>query len=269
MTHPIQMLKASAVVVLGTLLVACGGGGGGSPAADAALVASPVVSVPVVVPPPSPVLTVSSIQGFWDAAPAGTSRMNAVILPNGQMWVVHESAGVVTGLANSLLSFDGTMFSSTGQYFSLPNGAQQNYQFSGSLPSGSRASLLTTIGIGANAASSSTWTYNSSYEKAVNQRDVQARWSGSLGAINVLWDVDATGKLAGTSTTGCTYIGLLAVNATALAVLDVAITESCAGKQQSLNGIARFSTDKTSLSMVYTTAVGVGGVSGGVIVLRK
>lgn len=273
MNNFMKMLQASTVVLLGTLLVACGGGGGGGDSTAVAtapgtpVVVPPVITPPVVTPPVlPPAFTLASMQGFWDAAPVGTSRMNAVILPNGTTWVVQEAAGIVTALAKVSLNTDGTTFSNTGQYYNLPNGAVQDYRFTGSLPSGPRGTLQTTIGIGSGATATASWTYNSSYDTPVNQRDTQARWAGSLDVVNVLWDIDATGNVAGTSTTGCNYSGTLAVNASAPAVLDVAISESCAGKQQSLNGIARFSADKAGLSIVYTTAA---GARGGVIVLRK
>jgi hypothetical protein len=262
------MLNASTVAVLGTLLIACGGGS--STAETATPVTPPAVTPPAVTPPavtpPSPALTLSSVQGFWDAVSGDAIRMNAVILPNGQMWVVQETAGLITGLAQVNLNLDGTTFSNTGRYYPMPNGAVQEYRFSGSLPTGPRASLLTTIGIGSGAATTTTWRYNSTYETSVNAREVQARWSGSLGAVNVLWDVDAAGKLAGTSTAGCTYSGTLAPNPGAPAVLEAAIAESCGSTLQSLNGMARLGTDKTSLSVVYTTAA---GARSGAIILRK
>lgn len=246
------LVKASTIALLSTVLAACGGGGG---SAD--------VTAPAT---PAPTPTLSNIQGFWNATLSGTSSASAVILPNGQAWVVYEAAGAITALAQASLSVNGTTYSSSGKYYSLPGGGAQGYSLSGTLPVAGSGSLSNSVRIGSDAATAMTWTYSKAYETALSQSSVQGRWSGTLGANSLLWDVDAAGKLTGTSTTGCTYSGSLTVNAAAVAVLDAAITEACAGASQSLTGIARLSADKGSMSLAYITAA---GAQGGVIVLGK
>lgn len=250
MTNKITLFKASAIVVLSATLIACGGGGSADVAAST----------------PVPVSTLSNIQGFWNSTLSGTSSASAVILPNGQTWVVYETAGTVTALAQASLSLNGATYSSSGKYYSLPGGVVQDYSLSGSLPAGNTNDLNNSIRIGTGTATAMTWAYNKAYETAVSQSSVQGRWSGMLGANSVLWDFDAAGKLAGTSTTGCTYSGTLTLNATAVAVLDAAIMETCAGTTQSLTGIARLSADKSRISLAYTTTA---GAQGGVVVLAK
>lgn len=71
------------------------------------------------------------------------------------------------------------------------------------------------------------------------------------------WDIDSAGKLAGTSTTGCTYSGTITPNASPVAVLDVTIVENCAGTSRTLRGIATLNAAQTGLSAAYTTATGV------------
>ena len=95
---------------------------------------------------------------------------------------------------------------------------------------------------------------------------MQGRWSGALGANSLLWDVDGAGKLAGTSTTGCTYSGSITPNANPVAVLDVAVTENCVGATKNLSGIATLNAAKTGLSLAYTTP---DRAQGGVLVLSK
>lgn len=249
MKNKTALLKASTIALLSTVLIACGGGGGGG--TD-------------VTPPATP--TLSNIQGFWNSTLSGTSSASAVILPNGQAWVVYETAGSVTALAQANLSLNGATYSSSGKYYSLPGSAAQDYSVSGSLPASNTSSLSNSVRIGSGTATAMTWNYNKAYETALSQSSVQGRWNGKLGANSVLWDFDAAGKLAGTSTTGCTYSGTLTRNLIAVAVLDAAITETCAGTAQSLSGIARLSTDKASMSLAYITAA---GAQGGVMVLTK
>lgn len=257
MTNKTTLLKATTIALLSTVLIACGGGGG----ADGT-----VATTPTPTPTPTPAPTLSNIQGFWNATLSDTSSASAVILPNGQAWVVYEAAGTVVALAQASLGMNDATYSSSGKYYSLPGGAVQGYSLSGTLPAGGGGSLSNSVRIGSDAATAVTWTYNKAYETALSQSSVQGRWRGTLGANSLLWDVDAAGKLAGTSTTGCTYSGALTVNAAAMAVLDVAITEACAGTSQSLTGIARLSADKGSISLAYITAA---GAQGGVIMLGK
>lgn len=282
-----NMFKTSTAALLGTLLVACGGGGGAQdsvappavqpPAVQPPAVTPPVVTPPAVTPPavtppavtpPPPPATapLAAAPGFWDGPASGASRSSAVILPDGQAWIVYESGGTVSALATAALKADASAPGNTGRYYALPNGAVQDYRFSASLPPGSAATLEAKVAIGSGAPTASTWTYNKVYETALGLADVKARWSARLGALDVQWDIDASGKLAGTSTTGCTYSGTLAPHSGAPAVLDLAVSETCAGQQQSLAGIARLSADKTRLSVVYTAAA---GTRAGALVLQK
>lgn len=259
MTNKRTLQKAATIAMFSVALSACGGGSSSVPA--------PVTPTPPTPKPPvTPKPALSDIQGFWNSTLSSTSSASAVILPNGQAWVVYETAGAVTALAQASLSLNDTTYSSSGKYYSLPGGGVQDYNMSGTLPAAAAGSLSNSVRIGSGTATAMTWTYNKAYETALSQNSVQGRWSGKLGANSLLWDFDAAGTLAGTSTTGCTYSGTLIPNASAKAVLDAAITETCAGTAQSLSGIARLSTDKASMSLVYITA---GGVQGGAVLLVK
>lgn len=256
MKNKINLLKAATTAMFSVALIACGGGG--------ASVTTPIPTPPITpTPPPTPVL--SNLQGFWSSTLSGTNA-SAVILPNGQAWVVYETAGTVTALAQANLSSSATMYSSSGKYYSLPGGGVQDYSMSGSLPAAGAGSVSNNVRIGSGTATATTWTYNKAYETALSQNSVQGRWSGKVGADSVLWNFDAAGTLAGTSTTGCTYSGTLILNASAKSVLDAAITETCAGIVQSMNGIAILSTDKTGMSLAYLTAA---GAQGGVLLLTR
>ncbi|HTD06305.1 hypothetical protein [Undibacterium sp.] len=258
MKNKTTLLKAATIVMFSVALIACGGGNSYE---------APNPTPPVTPTPPStPTPVLSNIQGFWNSTLSGTSSASAVILPNGQAWVVYETAGTVTALAQANLSASAAMYSSSGKYYSLPGGSVQDYSMGGSLPAAGAASVSNNVRIGSGTATAMTWTYNKAYETVLSQNSVQGRWSGKLGANSVLWDFDAAGTLAGTSTTGCTYSGTLILDAGAKSVLDAAITETCAGTAQSLSGIAILSTDKTGMSLAYITAA---GAQGGVVLLAR
>lgn len=251
------LLKTSVLVVVSAALTACGSGN-----TDVTTPATPASPTPASAAVP----TLANAQGFWSATLSGTSSASAVILPNGQAWVVYQTGSTVSALAQATLSLNGSIYTSSGKYYSLPAGAVQDYSFSGNLTAGNTGSLASSITVGAGAPTAVTWTYNKAYETAASQSSVQGRWSGIQGADSLLWDLDAAGKLAGTSTTGCTYSGTITPNANPVAVLDVAIVESCAGTSQNLAGMATLNADKTRMSLAYTTAA---GTQGGVVLLGR
>lgn len=239
MTNKTILLTTLNGAMLCAALVGCGGGGSSD----------------------TPAPTLSNVQGFWSTAGA-----SAVILPNGQAWVVYDSAGSVTALAQAGVVQNGSGFVSVGKYFALPGGAAQTYGLSGNLPAARGNDLSTSSRIGSGDVVVATWVYNKAYDTPVAQTSVQGHWSGKLGADILSWDFDAAGKLTGTSTTGCSYSGTLTVNPTASAVLDAAMTENCAGNILSLSGIATLGADKAHISLAYTTA---GAAQGGVVLLAK
>lgn len=258
------LLKTSALLAVSAALTACGSGSGsGGGSTDVATLAPPLTSPTTA---SAAVQTLANAQGFWSATLSGTSSASAVILPNGQAWVVYQAGSTVSALAQATLSLNGSTYSSSGKYYSLPAGAVQDYSFSGSLTAGNTGSLASSITVGSGTPTAVTWTYNKAYETPASQSSVQGRWSGIQGADSLLWDLDAAGKLAGTSTTGCTYSGTITPNSNPVAVLDVAIIESCAGTSQNLAGMATLNADKTRLSLAYTTAA---DTQGGVVLLGR
>jgi hypothetical protein len=248
-----------ALVMACAALSACSGGSGGG-ATDVG-VGNP--TTPVATPA---AVKLADAQGFWSATLSATSSASAVILPNGQAWVVYQTGSTITALAQATLSLNGTTYTSSGKYYSLPAGAVQDYSFSGNLIAGSPGTLANSVTVGSGTPTAVIWTYSKTYETPAVQGSVQGRWSGQQGADSLLWDIDAAGKLAGTSTTGCTYSGSITPNANPVAVLDVALTENCAGASKTLSGIATLNAAKTGMSLAYTTGA---GAQGGVVVLGK
>lgn len=208
----------------------------------------------------------SNLQGFWNATLSSSSSASAVILPDGQLWILYEVAGVVSGLARAALSADGTTYSGSGKNYSFTGAATQDFSLSGSLPASAPTSLSNSVRLGSATPLAMTWSYNNSYKTPLSLASIQGRWSAMVGVNNLLLDVDAGGKLVGTSSAGCTYGGTLLVNPGAPALLDAAVTETCAGATKTLAGIALLSADQHRLSLAYTTAA---GAQGGVLLFSK
>lgn len=256
------LFKTSAICLVCSTLLACGGGGGDE------------VAVPITpVTPISPKL--SDAQGFWSAALGADSRASAIILPNGQAWVVYESTteGVssVTALAQATLSLNGNSYSSIGKHYSLPfvsASTPASYNFSGMLSSTASTTLANTVTVGSGTPAAVTWTYNKAYETPVTQASAQGNWRSPAGSsISLSWTIDSNGSLStASSSTGCSYSGKITPNPGAPAVLEVAVTETCAGVAQVLAGVATLNAAKTGMSLAYTT---LAGTAGGVWVLVK
>lgn len=258
MTNPkFSTIKAATLALSTAALVACGGGGGGEVSGGGSGQPS--------------ALTLASAQGFWSATPSENTSVSAVILPSGHVWVIYQNANIVSALAKGTLSLSGTTYTGIGQHYTLPGEAVKTFSLSAILgpetsSSGRATTLVNTATVGTGLPSTQTWAYNKTYENPATQASVQGRWSGEQGAVSLVWNIDSAGKIAGTSTTGCTYSGTLNPNANPVAVLDADITESCAGTLKTLNGIALLNTTKTGLSVAYTTQT---GSQGGVVLLQK
>ena len=129
------LLKTATLVVMCSTLMACGGGSSGVAAPDT---------------PSTPVAAkLADAQGFWSATLSTSSSASAVILPNGQAWVVYQTGSTVTALAQASLSLNGNTYVSVGKYYSLPAGAVQDYNFSGSLPAANSSTLANSVTVGA------------------------------------------------------------------------------------------------------------------------
>lgn len=128
--------------------------------------------------------------------------------------------------------------------------------------------LANTVTVGSGTPAAITWTYNKAYETPVTQVSVLGSWHSPAGSIIALsWTMDGSGNLTtGSSSTGCSYSGKITPNASASAVLDVAVTETCAGVAQALTGVATLNAAKTAMSLAYTTAE---AAAGGVWMLSK
>lgn len=218
------------------LTAACGGGSGGN-------TASPPT------PPPTPV---PLIKGFWTGS-LGNTATQAIILANGDTWVVFMETGVVTRFARMQTTANGNSFSSSGTQYLLQSGVAETGTATGSFTEKKEMSGTMTA---ASGSSNFAVTYDSRYDTVASLSDAAGTWTGSYtgnGSLTMI--ITSTGALSGTSTTGCSYNGSLQPRAADPAVFDVNLTETCpVGAAKQLAGIATVNAAKTALSVAVTTA---------------
>ncbi len=223
--------------VLTLTLVACGG----SPSNDPA---------PTPTPNPNPTLTVSSLQGIWRSPAGAANTLSAVVLPDGKVWALVSNASS-TRVIKGLFTVQGSAFQASGKSFALGTTTVASTSLTGTVVE--KTSLSGVISTGT-ATENYSLAYQTRYDTAAALTDFAGDWSATLGPGTVNWAIGATGALTGTRTTGCTYTGQLSVRAEQKAVVDVAVTETCAGAVTQLNGVAVKSEDKTGINMLMTNA---------------
>lgn len=238
-----------------TALVGCGGGGGDS---------TPT-------PTPTPTPTESPAQGFWAGTLAGTASASAVIVDNGDAWIVFQDvvagANTVTGFARAALTVSGTSFTGTGRHYKLTDNTVQSFTASGTLQG--TTALQTTVVMGAQApVGPAALAYNARYRTPAVQADASGQWRATFNAgasvVSIL--VGSTGSLSGSSTTGCTYVGSLVPRSATVAVYNLAFTETCVTGSSAMNGIGTLNEAKTGLSLAFTNA---DGAKGGLLLLQR
>lgn len=265
-----SLQRVSMLVACTAALAACGGGGG-----EAAAPAPAPAPAPPAAPAPAPVSPRAVSQGFWTGAvtngPEASTRASTVIMPDGTAWVAHETTTAVTGVSKVTLT--GTpvnattaTFTGTGNYYSLTGAARQ--ALTATATASTAGTLTGTTAITGNPAGTFNWASVAGYTTAATAADVTGTWRGTAGGnvVQVTWAVTAAGSLSGSSTTGCTYNGLLKPTSAPVAVYDFSITEDCAGAAKAMIGIATLNTGKTSLRVVFTAD---SDVTGGLFALTK
>jgi len=214
----------SLLMVTALNIAGCGGGNGAPPAS-------------------------TSIKGLW-AGTQGSTETSAIILSNGDSWLVFQESGVATKFARMQTTTNGTSFSSSGYQYLLQSGVTEAASASGNFVE--KASITATSG-----GNSLNLSYNSQYEVPASSNDAAGSWKGTYGggASSLNLTVSSVGVLSGSSSTGCTYSGSLQPRSADPAVFDIRFNETCVtGATTSLEGIATFNTLKTGISFAVTTS---------------
>lgn len=205
-------------------------------------------------------LPATPVTGFWNGT-QGTSGTEAILLSNGDAWVVYLESGAATNFARLQLQTAGRTVSGTGTRYLLGTGGteavtgltgtlSETNALSGSMTTagGSTTFSLAPVAAGSISVAAST--------------DAAGSWSGAYGngASSLSLTITGSGALTGTSTTGCSYSGSLLPRAADPALFDISFTETClVGSPKSLSGIAKLNGAKTTVSFAVTTVDRSGG----------
>jgi hypothetical protein len=200
------------------------------------------------------------IKGMWeDPANTTTTAKKAIILANGEAWILYLESGIGNKFTQLQLKTDGGNISTTsGTHYRLTApAASETASSSGTFSS--KGVINSTV-----TSSSGTTTLNLNYnvsrsETAAKRSDASKTWTAAYngGASTVTFTVaDTAGNnLSGTSTTSCNYSGSLQPRSSDPAFFDVSFTETClVGAPVILSGVAVLNEAKTALSIVAATA---------------
>lgn len=193
-------------------------------------------------------LSTSLLQGIWRSPVGATSTMSAVALPNGVWWALVSNASS-TRMIKATLTGQAQGFVGNGTSFTLGNAAIVSLGMNASVVAGSSFSGI--LGTGAQAENFHT-TYQTRYASAAQLTDFAGNWGEVVGPGTINWSISDLGAITGTRTTGCTYSGALSLRAERKAVVDVAVSEDCAGTTKLLSGIAVKSEDQSAITMLLT-----------------
>lgn len=221
-----KLWVAVVMMITLSLLGGCGGGGSGSGTAEA-----------------------PAMKGIWSGT-AGATSTSAIVLANGDAWVVSADATSFK-LAVLPLSLTGTAFSGSGKQY-------QDTSSETATVSGTFAQKASVTGsmIATSGTSSFSLTYDSRYDTPVTVADAVGTWTAtySTGTVNLPLTIAATGNLVGHSTTGCDYAGTILPRPEDPAIFNVNFTETClTGTPSALSGIATLNEAKTRLSIAVTS----------------
>ncbi len=199
---------------------------------------------------PSPELNLTSLQGIWRSAAGASSTLSAIVLPDGKLWAVVSNASS-TRLLKASFEVRGNSFAASGNSFTLGTTATNTITLSASVLD--KTSLNGAL-VSAGVSEPLSLAYQARYSTPAALSDFVGTWSATLGPGVVKWTLSDAGVLSGTRSTGCTYTGQLALRTEKTAVVNVAVTEDCAGAKTELTGVAIKTEDKQAITLLMTTS---------------
>ena len=241
---------AAVVIILATSqLTGCGGG-------------SDTPLIPAATP---------EMKGLWeDPANTPSNATKAIVLANGDTWLLFLESGASTRFAQLKLETNGTTFSTatgSGNHYHILTNSRESATANGTFTT--KGSINGTLSSGAPVVMTPlTLTYNTTRSVSVaSLADAVGTWKGiyNRGAIISTVTVAATtGAISGSSTTDCSYSGMLTPRITDPAFFDISFTESCpkvggGTTDVTQSGIALLNEAKTTLSVAMTSADKTGG----------
>lgn len=247
-------------LVLSAGLMACGGGNGGDSGSTALPSADTNTSTTntntntnntsTATNTPTSNLTSASLQGRWLTDSSAATAYTVIALPNNastsstQAWALAQDG---SGLAQLVIDNNSQV---QGALYSLKSNASVAITGTVSLNASVTPKTLSLPGL---STANTVLTQSDALSGRAVLADIVGSWKGAVsdGTKTVTWTVSAsTGELAGTSSTGCVYSGLL-TPVDNLKVFTTVFSESCSdGSSAGYAGISTVSPDGTRLSTV-------------------
>lgn len=205
-----RVLALTSALTMALGMVGCGGGGSSSSAGP----------------------TISELRGFWSGV-TGANQGSVVSLGDASMWLVEEANDVPVAVTKATWSASASSISGAGRRVVVATGEGSNVSLNVSAI-GAGASLSGTL----NGAAFS-WAYSSAGVGSLTSASLQGTWTGQFnqGTLALTWTISSTGKITGSSTTGCVYDGALGDRTDNLKVVDLKVSENCAGTVKPLTGV--------------------------------
>ena len=195
------------------------------------------------------VLPTTALQGLWQSPAGASPAISAIVLPDGQLWAVVAEGSAIrvlrAGLAGQTSNYSGS-----GKSYLLGTSTVTSGNVTASVVE--KSSLTGAITPNGGASEPFSLAYQARYDTAATLAQFAGAWRDVQGPGAQNWNIAANGALTGTRTTGCTYVGQLTERAERKAVVDVNMTEDCAGNRVRLLGVATLNTNN-GISMVVTT----------------
>lgn len=195
-------------------------------------------------------LTSASLQGRWLTDSSAATAYTVIALPNNastsstQAWALAQDG---SGLAQLVIDNNSQV---QGALYSLKSNASVAITGTVSLNASVTPKTLSLPGL---STANTVLTQSDALSGRAVLADIVGSWKGAVsdGTKTVTWTVSAsTGELAGTSSTGCVYSGLL-TPVDNLKVFTTVFSESCSdGSSAGYAGISTVSPDGTRLSTV-------------------
>jgi hypothetical protein len=226
------------------LITGCGGGGGGS-------------STPASTPVPTP-----TAAGQYTGATSDNRVVTTTILENGSVYVQYGGQGQPDIFAGTLIgtvqSSGGTLSGGTGTDFNLEGQGANAVTVSGTYTAGQ--SLDATITYGNGTKVTSHQTHDTYYDQTPTLQAIAGNYSGYARVPGnndaSTFAIDATGRISGSSASGCAFTGTLTPRAVGYAY-DVSVqfgAGACAYAGQTATGIAMIWSPKVIHAMVQTSS---------------
>lgn len=234
------------IAVTAAALAACGGGGSSDDDSNGGSDGGGSGDTGGGTNPPVVVKSLADLQGRWSGT-VGTQTANAMVLADGTAWVVQvDGADAPVAVTKGQWRVADDAYTGTGRRVSVGSGVADNVSMAVSSLTAD-ASMAGTL-----SSSSFSWTYAEGGEASLTLAAMAGTWAGNVDAARatVTWTLTSAGALTGSSTTGCTYEGLLAAD-TGVAAVSLSATETCAGVAKALSGIGTLDSTGSRASFPY------------------